>query len=157
MSGSRRVQGNAAEAVIAIEANFSTRAGGGVDLIMKHANAENFFATRAGTDASTNAFGDSFVLDELVKVLSPHPGGLRRFSVMRAIRVLRDRSSRPISLKFEAEIERAFRSACANWSGGKPPENSDALFYRPEGKAGEVWAVYADRASAWLAGTADAR
>jgi hypothetical protein len=125
-----------------------------VDLIMKHANAENFFVSRSGPDAASNAFGDSFVLDELVKVLSPHPGGLRRFSVMRAIRALRDRSSRPISLKFEAEIERAFRSACANWSGGKPPENSDALFYRPEGKAGEVWAVYADRAEAWLAGTA---
>ena len=124
---------------------------------MKHANAENFFAPRSGSDAVPNAFGDSFVLDELVKVLSPHPGSLRRFSVMRAIRVLRDRSSRPISLKFEAEIERAFRSACANWTGGKPPENSDALFYRPEGKAGEVWAVYADRASAWLAGTTDAR
>ena len=126
-----------------------------MDQIMKHANAENFFAARSGSDSGP--FGDSFVLDELVKVLSPHPGGLRRFSVMRAIRALRDRSSRPISLKFEAEIERAFRSACANWSGGKPPENSDALFYRPEGKAGEVWAVYADRASAWLAGTADAR
>lgn len=120
---------------------------------MKHANAENYFARRTQDATASSALGDSVVLDELVKVLSPHPGGLRRFSVMRAIRVLRERSSRPISLKFEAEIERAFRSACANWSGGKPPEGSNALFYRPEGKAGEVWAVNAERAGDWLSGT----
>jgi hypothetical protein len=97
------------------------------------------------------------VIDELVKALLPHPGGLRRFSVMRAIRAERGRTARPISLKFEAEIERAFRSSCANWSGGKPPEAGSALFFRPEGKAGEVWAVYADRAAAWRANPADIR
>ena len=121
---------------------------------MTHANAENIFAPRPRPDtAAPSAFGDRHVIHELVKALMPHPGGLRRFSVMRAIRTERSRTSRPISLKFEAEIERAFRSSCANWSGGKPPETGNALFYRPEGKAGEVWAVNAERAGDWLSGT----
>ena len=125
---------------------------------MTHANAENFFAPRSRPDSATpSAFGDRHVIHELVKALMPHPGGLRRFSVMRAIRAERSRTSRPISLKFEAEIERAFRSSCANWSGGKPPAAGHALFYRPEGKAGEVWAVHIDRANAWLANPADIR
>lgn len=128
---------------------------------MRHAinqqNNSDVFEPNTGSSAPLQtASGDPFVLDELVKVLSPHPGGLRRFSVMRAIRALRDRSQRPVSLKFEAEIERAFRSSCANWTGGKAPDNStNTLFYRPDGKAGEVWAVYADRAKAWLAGAND--
>src|ERR1700749_191332 len=112
---------------------------------MKHAinqeTASDFFepVTTPSMSASVQITGaDPFVLAELVKVLSPHPGGLRRFSVMRAIRALRDRSQRPVSLKFEAEIERAFRSSCANWAGGKVPESTNALFYRPDGKAGEV-------------------
>ena len=125
---------------------------------MTHANAENIFAPRPRPDtAAPSAFGDRHVIHELVKALMPHPGGLRRFSVMRAIRTERSRTSRPISLKFEAEIERAFRSSCANWSGGKLPETGNALFYRPEGKAGEVWAVHVDRATAWLANPADIR
>jgi hypothetical protein len=144
---------------------FSFNLGGAeTDHIMKHAinheNAREFFEPVTSQSATIGAAvqtatGDPFVLDELVKVLSPHPGGLRRFSVMRAIRALRDRSQRPVSLKFEAEIERAFRSSCANWAGGKVPDSSNTLFYRPDGKAGEVWAVHADRAKAWLAGAND--
>ena len=127
---------------------------------INHENARDFFEPMTGQSATIGATvqttaGDPYVLDELVKVLSPHPGGLRRWSVMRAIRALRDRSQRPVSLKFEAEIERAFRSSCANWAGGKVPESTNALFYRPDGKAGEVWAVYADRAKAWRAGAND--
>jgi len=90
------------------------------------------------------------ILNELVELLASHPCGLRRWSVMRAIRDSRSRASRPMSLKFETEIERVFRGCCSNCveSRGNP---KDALFYRPEGKAGEVWAVHADRARTWLA------
>jgi len=90
------------------------------------------------------------ILSELIEVLTPHPGGLRRWSVMRAIRENRGRTSRATSLKFEDEIERVFRSSCSNCGDVKQnPET--ALFYRPEGKAGEVWAVHAERAQAWKA------
>src|ERR1700754_5088999 len=127
---------------------------------INHENAREFFEPVTSQSANVGATvqtvsGDPFVLAELVKVLSPHPGGLRRFSVMRAIRALRDRSQRPVSLKFEAEIERAFRSSCANWAGGKVPDSSNTLFYRPDGKAGEVWAVHAERAKAWRGGAND--
>jgi hypothetical protein len=91
------------------------------------------------------------ILCELAVVLAPHPGGLRRWSVMRAIRDNRHRASREVSLKFEAEVERAFRSSCSNWGDVKCPDPESALFYRPPGKAGEVWAMHAIHAKAWRA------
>ena len=76
---------------------------------------------------------------ELIAVLAPHPGGLRRWSVMRAIREQRNREGHMVSLKFEIEVERVFRGACSGEVNGSPRA---ALFFRPEGKAGEVWAVH---------------
>jgi hypothetical protein len=89
------------------------------------------------------------ILDELIEVLLPFPGGLRRWSVMRGIRENRRRAGRDTSLKFEIEVERVFRGSCGNGGdAGRDPQT--ALFYRPEGKAGDVWAVHAERAKAWI-------
>ncbi len=88
--------------------------------------------------ASPRARPEPTVLQELIAALAPHPKGLRRWSVMRAIRDNRVRECRPVSLKFEIEVERVFRGACSDAPGGNP----GAPFYRPEGKAGEVWAVH---------------
>lgn len=92
---------------------------------------------------------------DLIQVLLAHPGGLRRWSIMRAIRALRENRRVEISPKFEDEIERAFRRFCA---GESPPKGvkahndtpEDALFHRPKEKAGEVWAVNLHSARAWL-------
>jgi hypothetical protein len=95
---------------------------------------------------------DQPILFELIKVLAPHPGGLRRWSVMRAIRNDRERASRDVSQKFEDEVERTFRRFCADADEAKTRtcNATEALFYRPREKAGEVWALFPDRANAWL-------
>lgn len=85
---------------------------------------------------------------ELIGVLLAQPGGLRRWSVMRAIRTRRKLANKPVPQKFEDQIERAFRGFCTGEQGRQDDET--ALFYRPKDKAGEVWAVHAERAGAWL-------
>jgi hypothetical protein len=78
------------------------------------------------------------IVEELVAALAPHPKGLRRWSVMRAIRKSREAVSREIPLKLEADVERAFRRFCRN---DEMRASGTALFYRPAEKAGEVWAL----------------
>jgi hypothetical protein len=118
--------------------------------------AGTYREVRNGHDAGPVLRGprvEPSVLSELIEVLAPHPGGLRRWSVMRAIRDRRGRSARAISLKFEIEVERVFRNSCSN-CGEMNRDPETALFYRPEGKAGEVWAVHAERAKAWITASA---
>lgn len=95
---------------------------------------------------------DQFILVELINVLTPHAQGLRRWSVMRAMRKHRENAARDIPQKFEDDVERTFRRFCANAEDARSAicEAKDALFYRPKEKAGEVWCVYSDRARAWL-------
>jgi len=84
------------------------------------------------------------IVEELVAALAGHPGGLRRWSVMRAIRKSREAVSRDIPLKLESDVERAFRQFCRD---DDMRTSGTALFYRPAEKAGEVWALdaaYAD-------------
>lgn len=95
---------------------------------------------------------DQPILCELIKVLAPHPRGLRRWSVMRAIRKTRESTARDIPQKFEDEVERTFRRYCADAVDANTSTCAakDAFCYRPKGKAGEVWGIFPDRAKAWL-------
>jgi hypothetical protein len=85
------------------------------------------------------------IVEELIAALAPHPGGLRRWSVMRAIRKNREAVSRDIPLKLESDVERTFRQFCRD-DGMRA--SGTALFCRPAEKAGEVWALNAEHVAA---------
>jgi hypothetical protein len=90
---------------------------------------------------------DRALLDDLIAVLEAAPVGLRRWSVMRAMRNRRARAGHEITPKFEDEVERLFREYCASDS---PHENETRPFFKPKEKAGEVWAVDPARLTAFL-------
>jgi hypothetical protein len=115
---------------------------------------ENLLQEREADCASERSRSDIPYVVDLIRVLHTQPAGLRRWSVMRAIRKNREISNRPIPQKFEDEVERAFRKFCVDAdparNGGRPQET--ALFFKPKEKAGEVWAILAENAEAWLKG-----
>ena len=115
---------------------------------MTHDRVDLFEPELGNEFAARKLRPDPVILDELLAVLAAHPPGLRRWSVMRAIRKDRERTGRDIPQNFEAEVERTFRRFCADadkkHGGGA---SRDALFFRPSEKAGEVWAILPDRAS----------
>lgn len=78
------------------------------------------------------------ILEELIAALAPHPGGLRRWSVMRAIRESRKAVAREIPLKLESDVERVFRQFCRD-DGVRA--SGTVLFCRPAERVGEVWAL----------------
>lgn len=102
---------------------------------------------------------DPACVSELIEALSQHPGGLRRWSVMRAIRRARENANREIPMKFEDEVERTFRKFCAEGEFATTPTaaETDGVFFRPKDKAGEVWALVPERAQMWLADNDNAK
>ena len=88
---------------------------------------------------------------DLIAVLEPHPRGLRRWSVMRAMRSRAERAGREVSPKFEDDVERIFRRYCTGDSVRATAGETLELFHRPKETAGEVWAIIPDAAKAWLA------
>lgn len=105
--------------------------------------------TRNGGARSWNA--NAAVVTELARLLLANPAGLRRWSVMRAMRKVWQASQQEVSLKFEDEVERHFRYFSANDDCARSPGRAgEALFFRPSEKAGEVWAADPERVRAWL-------
>ena len=91
---------------------------------------------------------DYSYVHDLISVLTKNPNGLRRWSVMQALRKTREKAGHNISQKFEDEIEHMFRRFCASSENNKGTD--EILFYRPPERAGEVWCVYPDKAENWL-------
>lgn len=95
---------------------------------------------------------DQSYLTDLVEVLASSPKGLRRWSVMRAMRKVRESAGREVPQKFEDDVERVFRRFCVatDTANGTPRVSANALFYKPQERAGEVWAVFPAKAETWL-------
>ena len=94
----------------------------------------------------------SYVVD-LIRILHPRVGGVRRWAVMQSIRKNRAKFRRPIPDKFEEGVERAFRQYCERSRPFKEKRRTapkTILFSCPQGMGSEVWAVYPDKAEAWL-------
>jgi hypothetical protein len=81
-------------------------------------------------------------LQDLLAVLRAHPGGLRRWSVMREMRLRRQKAGYEIKPNFEHEVEWIF---CRHCSGdpmrARLGDGTPALFHRPKERSGEVWAA----------------
>lgn len=94
---------------------------------------------------------DSALVTDLVTVLLSHPAGLRRWSVMRAMRMRAEKANREVTPKFEDDVERVFRRHCTGDSvraGLATP--LDELFHRPKESVGEVWAANTAASRAYL-------
>lgn len=115
---------------------------------MTHSLAQARTGFSGGDTATMKQQSEDRTAVELIEVLRPHAAGLRRWSVMRAMRSRREARGRSIPLKFEDNIERVFRRLCAD--PGQAAAESEAVFYRPQERAGEVWAVHPEQADAWL-------
>ncbi|HEY1710015.1 MAG TPA: hypothetical protein VGG10_17220 [Rhizomicrobium sp.] len=96
---------------------------------------------------------DRALIHDLVTVLSAHPAGVRRWTLMRSMRALAEKANREVTPKFEDDVERAFRRLCEGDSVYTAlPEKPPALFFRPKDSVGEVWAVHSDKAQAFVEG-----
>ncbi len=105
---------------------------------------------RAETAASRNPARkrhDRMLMKDLIDVLEANPRGLRRWSVMRAMRTRRERAGHEITPKFEDRVERLFREFCVS---DPPMENEKRPFFKPKDTAGEVWAVDTARLTVFL-------
>ena len=82
-----------------------------------------------------------YVLD-LIRVLIPHPRGLRRPLVLDLLHRSRRERSLPIPTEFDATVQSAFQQHCADSAvfkkKGKP--QLEALFCWPDGKGAGKWA-----------------
>ena len=93
---------------------------------------------------------DPAYVADLIGVLLPQPGGLRRWSVMRAIRARREKANQAHSPQIRRQGRARVPRLLCGRSAFSASRQRPRLFYRPKDKAGEVWAVYADKARAWL-------
>jgi len=122
---------------------------------MSH-HRESLDRVRSSEPTPARLRADQTILNDLIAVLTANKAGLRRWSVMRAMRTKAEKANRDISPKFEDDVERAFRKFCEGDPVRTGSHAATAIFFRPKEKAGEVWAVYPEKAEAWLNGTSKA-
>jgi hypothetical protein len=125
----------------------------------QHQHHDSLDRVRNSEPTPARLRADQTILNDLIAVLTANSAGLRRWSVMRAMRTRAEKANRDVSPKFEDDVERAFRKFCEGdpvRTGAAASNPATAIFFRPKEKAGEVWAVYPEKAQAWLNGDSKA-
>lgn len=93
-----------------------------------------------------------WVLD-LIKVLYPHPRGISRSIVLHTVQKNRaNRGHEPIETPEEA-IQSAYNRFCVDsavFRKRKTKWPDEGMFHSPRGPGAGVWAIYQDKAQAWL-------
>jgi hypothetical protein len=113
---------------------------------MTHDRADVFEWAQESELSAPQSHRGAAILAELCAVLGAYPDGLRRWSVMRAMRKERECRGQDVAPNFEAEVERTFRQFCADATAKRSSGAAkDVVFFRPPEKAGEVWAIIRDR------------
>jgi hypothetical protein len=93
----------------------------------------------------------SYVAD-LIRLLSPRPGGLSRRMILHDLERQRRKDGLPIPPKFEEAVQSSYNQHSrdsAVFRKRNLPE-SEAIFYSPEGKGSGRWAVNREHAARWL-------
>ena len=95
--------------------------------------------------------GHTYV-EDLIRVLFPHKGGMTRNMVLDALERERKKRRLPIPAKFEEAVQSAYNQNCLGYSAFKRRNllDSDAPFYAPGGLGSGVWAVHPERARVWV-------
>ena len=105
----------------------------------------------AKAKAALKALKYPYVRD-LIEVLRPHPRGLSRRLVLHTLERKRKEAGLSIPEKFEQSVQSAYNKHSVDSSVFKKRKAPEwqGLFYSPQGKRSGIWAVYPDRANAWL-------
>ena len=89
---------------------------------------------------------------DLIEVLRPYADGVSRQIVLHKLEKDRQRLGLSIPPKFEQTVQSSYNRYCVNslvYKRRKAPE-SEGLFHTPGGKRPVRWAVYPEKAAAWL-------
>lgn len=89
---------------------------------------------------------------DLIGVLLPYPGGLRRQLALYELEKQRKQEGLPIPAAFKAAVQSSYNhySEDSVIFRKRRAANAEALFYAPGGKGSGRWAVHPERALSWL-------
>jgi len=89
---------------------------------------------------------------DLIKVLAPHPHGLRRMIVLDRLIRNRKRAGLPIPRSFDSTVQSTLQYYCQDSDifQNRNASPQDALFCWPKGKGAGFWGLMIDNARLWV-------
>jgi hypothetical protein len=95
---------------------------------------------------------DNPYVADLIEILRPHPNGLRKADIDRAIRQLRSSKNLPIPSSLGKVVQSFLQRHASGYAGFETwnSTSADDLFFPVPRKGAGKWAVNMSRATAWL-------